>query len=161
MRSGELIQLGTPLEVYYAPANAWISQFVGTHPINLFNLNLDPSAPRVYLAGRQATPIPMEPDLHARLAKTGSRDVVVGIRPEFVTLTPISVAPAQAGWQGEIFTRQVLGTSILYDVRSDNDHVRAVTGSQDQLERGTSVAIDFAWQHAFFFDRQTEQRIQV
>ena len=80
---------------------------------------------------------------------------------EFVTLTPTEAAPAHTGWQGEIFTRQVLGTSILYDVRSDSDHVRSVTGSQDQLERGSSVAINFAWQHAFFFDRQTEERIQV
>jgi multiple sugar transport system ATP-binding protein len=161
MRRGECMQLGTPLEVYYAPANAWISQFVGTHPINLFALSLDQSAPQVYLAGRRGTPIPMEPDLHARLAKTGSHEVIVGIRPEFVTLIPIAAAPAHAGWEGEIFTRQVLGTSILYDVRSDNDHVRAVTGSQDQLERGSRVAINFAWQHAFFFDRQTEERIQV
>jgi multiple sugar transport system ATP-binding protein len=161
MRRGELMQLGTPLEVYYAPANVWISQFVGTHPINVFGLTLDPSAPQVYLAGRQGTPIPMDPDLHARLSKTGGHEVVVGIRPEFVTLTPIVAAPAQTGWRGEIFTRQVLGTSILYDVRSDSDHVRSVTGSQDQLERGSSVLINFAWQHAFFFDRQTEERIQV
>src|SRR6266700_2436514 len=46
MRRGELMQLGTPLEVYYAPANVWISQFVGTHPINLFALTLDPNAPQ-------------------------------------------------------------------------------------------------------------------
>src|SRR6266852_5247023 len=52
MRAGELMQLGTPLEVYYAPANVWISQFVGTHPINLFALTLDASTPQLYLAGR-------------------------------------------------------------------------------------------------------------
>jgi multiple sugar transport system ATP-binding protein len=161
MRRGELMQVGTPLEVYYAPANVWISQFVGTHPINLFALALDPSAPQAYLAGRRGAPIPMDPGLHARLVKTGGHDLVVGIRPEFVTLTPAAAAPAHVGWRGEVFTRQVLGTSVLYEVRSESDHIRSVSGSEHLLERGSSVVIDFAWQHAFFFDRQTEQRIQV
>ena len=161
MRSGQVMQVGTPLEVYYAPANVWISQFVGTHPINLFALALDPNSPRVYLGSRRDTPIPMDPDLYTRLAKTGRSDFVVGIRPEFVSLTPAATMPGHLGWHGEIFTRQVLGTSILYDVRSDSDHVRSVSGSEVQLERGSAVDIEFAWQHAFFFDRQTEQRIEV
>ncbi len=161
MRRGELMQVGTPLEIYYAPANAWISQFVGTHPINLFRVTLDPSAPQVFVASQRSAPVPMDPALHARLrSESGGQDVVVGIRPEFVTLMPTSMSRA-GGWRGEIFTRQVLGTAILYDVESGDEHVRSVTSSQDQLERGSSVGIDFAWEHAFFFDGQTEQRIQL
>jgi ABC-type sugar transport system ATPase subunit len=160
MRRGELMQVGTPLEVYYAPANAWVSQFVGTHPINVFQMALDPSAPRVYLAGRRSAPTPMDPTLHGALLQATGGELIVGIRPEFVTLSPVAT-PGDDGWQGEIFTRQVLGTSILYDVRSEDEHVRAVTSSQDQLQRGTSVALNFSWQHAFFFDRRTEQRIQL
>jgi len=160
MRRGELMQVGTPLEVYYAPANVWISQFVGTHPINLFAFALDSSAAQVYLAGRRHEPIPMDPALHAKLTRAATGDLVVGIRPEFVTLTP----PATTGdtrWRGEVFTRQVLGTAILYDVRSGDDHVRSVTSSQDQVDRGSDVSINFAWEHAFFFDQHTEQRIQL
>jgi ABC-type sugar transport system ATPase subunit len=160
MRRGELMQVGTPLEVYYAPANVWISQFVGTHPINVFQMALDPSAPQVYLAGRRSAPIPMAPDLYARLSQATDSELIVGIRPEFVMLAPVATS-ADSGWRGEIFTRQVLGTSILYDVRSEDEHIRSVTSSQDQLERGSSVAVNISWQHAFFFDRRTEQRIQL
>ena len=77
-----------------------------------------------------------------------------------MTLTPPATT-GDTGWRGEVFTRQVLGTAILYDVRSGDDHVRSVTSSQDQVERGSDVAINFAWENAFFFDQQTEQRIQL
>ena len=35
MSDGELIQLGSPLEVYRAPRNLWLAQFIGAHPLNV------------------------------------------------------------------------------------------------------------------------------
>src|SRR5947207_12600462 len=43
MRRGELTQVGTPLDIYMRPANVWTSRFVGTHPINMFEVTIDPS----------------------------------------------------------------------------------------------------------------------
>jgi multiple sugar transport system ATP-binding protein len=161
MRGGELVQVGTPLDVYNAPICTWVSQFVGSHPINLFRIRLDPSRPQAFPTGRPEAALPIDPALHSRLRSAApSGELVVGIRPEFVNLTP----PREAGdgaWHGEVYTRQVLGTSILYDVRSANGHVRAVSSSQNQHDPGRRVLVEFAWTSVFFFDSQTEQRIQV
>jgi multiple sugar transport system ATP-binding protein len=161
MRGGELIQVGTPLEIYHAPANTWVSQFVGTHPINLFEVVLEQDRPRAHPAGRPDAALPLDLGLHARLRGAApSGALLVGIRPEFVKLTPAQEA-SDGAWPGEVFTRQVLGTSILYDVRSENGHVRAVTSSQEQLDPGSTVVVELPWQNAFFFDTQTEHRIPV
>ncbi len=160
MRKGELVQVGTPLEIYNAPVNVWTSRFVGTHPINLFEVELDPSEPRARLVGQGEIRLPMAPALYARLrglAPAGR--LIVGIRPEYVQLTPGS--GGDGAWRGEVFTRQVLGTAILYDVRTAGDHIRSVTSTQDRLDLGSPVTIAFPWERALFFDRETEQRFEV
>lgn len=159
MRSGELVQVGTPLDIYNAPVNLWTSRFVGTHPINVLEIALDPSRPEVQVVGSNRVVLPMDPELRARLGSAApSGQVIAAIRPEYVELTPAS---DDGTWRGEVFTRQVLGTSILYDVRTDTGHTTSVTSTQDRLDLGTSVHIDFPWERTLFFDKATEQRIPL
>jgi len=77
-----------------------------------------------------------------------------------VKLRPVNGADGSA-WKGEVFTRQVLGTSILYDVRSANSHITSVSDSEDQLNVGSNVGVEMLWSRAFFFDKQTEKRLEV
>ena len=86
--------------------------------------------------------------------------MIVGIRPEFVKLQPVN-GVAGTPWKGEVFTRQVLGTSILYDVRSADSHITAVSDAEDQLSVGRNVGVEMIWSRAFFFDKQTERRLEV
>ena len=55
----------------------------------------------------------------------------------------------------------MLGTSILYDVRSADSHITAVSDSDDQFNVGTNVGVEMLWSRAFFFDKQTEKRLEV
>ncbi|MFT3851586.1 MAG: ATP-binding cassette domain-containing protein [Ilumatobacteraceae bacterium] len=59
MSAGRLQQVGTPSEVYDRPATSFVAQFIGTPPMNLLPSGV-----------------------------LGGPDVVVGIRPEHVHLTP-------------------------------------------------------------------------
>jgi multiple sugar transport system ATP-binding protein len=162
MRSGELVQVGTPLDIYNSPVNLWTSRFVGTHPINLLQIALDPDRPQVRLVGQNEIVLPMDAELHDRLRSAApSGEVIAGVRPEYVELMPTDDRDSSA-WRGEIFTRQVLGTAILYDVRTaNNGHTTSVTNTQDSLELGTLVQVTVPWKRAFFFDKESEQRIAV
>jgi multiple sugar transport system ATP-binding protein len=161
MDHGNLIQVGTPLDVYYRPVNVWTSRFVGTHPINLFDIEIAADRPQVNPVDRPDVPMPMDADRHARLrAAAPDGRVMVGIRPEFVKLQPVNGVNGTA-WKGEVFTRQVLGTSILYDVRSVDSHITAVSDAEDQLSVGSNVGVEMLWSRAFFFDKQTERRLEV
>jgi multiple sugar transport system ATP-binding protein len=160
MRSGQVIQVGSPLDVYNRPTSIWTSQFVGTHPINIFEATLDTEQPRLRLVKRPSVFLSLPQALHAslRAAAPGGK-VVVGARPEFVRLSP---AGASSGAnRGEIYTRQVLGTSILYDVTFDGDHVTSVTGTDTQYNVGDAVDVEFDWARIFFFDPDSERRLEV
>ena len=162
MRKGQIVQVGSPLDIYYRPVNIWTSRFIGTHPINLFEVSLDANKPVAHPVARPDISMTMDTALHARLrAAAPGGKVVVGARPEFVKLAPSGAANGTSNYLGEVYTRQVLGTSILYDVRSNNEHVTSVTGSDHQLAVGSNVVVDVDWQRAFFFNGETEQRLEV
>ncbi|MEV2212637.1 ABC transporter ATP-binding protein [Streptomyces sp. NPDC050997] len=79
MKDGVIQQLGTPYEIYDSPANVFVADFVGEPPINLFpgTVTADGHA-RLSDSVRLALPVPV----------AAGREVVVGIRPEDLALTP-------------------------------------------------------------------------
>lgn len=78
MKDGVIQQLGTPYEIYDSPANVFVADFVGEPAINLLPGITDTDArARLSDTVRIALPVPL-PE---------GRKVVVGIRPEDLTLT--------------------------------------------------------------------------
>jgi hypothetical protein len=55
----------------------------------------------------------------------------------------------------EVYTRQILGTDILYEVKTGEHILRAVTPTSQIYEVGQAVAIGFNWSDAFLFDKET------
>jgi ABC-type sugar transport system ATPase subunit len=86
LSEGRLQQVGTPQEVYDAPANLFVAQFIGTPSMNTLPGELvaaEGGGLAVDLAGSRA---PVPPGLAAPLA--AGRPVVAGIRPEHLVADP-------------------------------------------------------------------------
>jgi multiple sugar transport system ATP-binding protein len=86
MHEGRLQQLGPPSEVYDRPANTVVARFIGSPPMNLLRGSLGSRGdePLLLLPGLDPLPLPLA---HAAaVADSGGREVVVGFRPEHVTL---------------------------------------------------------------------------
>src|SRR5918998_1821560 len=148
MRSGELIQLGPPLDIYRAPRNLWVAQFIGSHPINVIEASLTPDGARLLSDGSWtvALPAPMRSLLQG---KTPDGKFVVGVRPEHVSVTSADRAPDANRLPAEIYTRQILGTDILYELAGHGHILRAVTPTSQLFDIGDQVAIGFDWTDGF------------
>ena len=86
VNKGELIQVGTPHEIYNSPTNTFVASFVGAPAINMFDVAIDLSAGT---AQDGALAFALEPATRARLDAlpvTDDRRVRVGVRPEDVKL---------------------------------------------------------------------------
>jgi multiple sugar transport system ATP-binding protein len=79
---GEILQVGTPAELYERPANLRVAEFIGSPPINTLPARVGPGG-RVELPG---VPLPI------RVPLPEGSSLSVGLRPE--ALEPVSVAPA-------------------------------------------------------------------
>ncbi len=80
MHQGAVQQLGTPEQIYRAPANAFVSEFIGLNPINFLDARLRNGTLTI---GGTTIPAPT-----AIGANGTARDVVIGIRPEYVSVVP-------------------------------------------------------------------------
>jgi ABC-type sugar transport system ATPase subunit len=154
MKSGKIIQVGAPLDLYNRPKNMWIAQFVGSHPINLIDLFIEDNHNNVVLFsdGGIRTEVPSEfyQDIRRRSTK---KNLVLGIRPEFMRLrTGIT---GKGHLLASVYTRQVLGNQILYELMVGSDLVRSVIPSTENYLVGDEVFIEFAWSHALTFDKET------
>jgi multiple sugar transport system ATP-binding protein len=91
LHEGVLQQYSTPRELYDRPANLFVATFIGSPEMNLYEASLDVSGELVL--GSQRLPIPRS----AGLAAQAGRKVIVGIRPEDLTVTAGASGEAASG----------------------------------------------------------------
>ena len=103
MDAGRIRQLGTPSQVFRRPASTFVANFIGSTPMNLLDGTVADGS--VQVAGARL-PVP------AGLAANG--DVVVGVRPEYLTLHPSP--PAEPAFEGTVAVVETLGVSSLVTI---------------------------------------------
>jgi multiple sugar transport system ATP-binding protein len=78
LSAGRLQQVGTPQDVYEAPANLFVAQFIGTPPMNTLTGSFTTEGGPAIGVGGSRFPVPA--DLKTRLED--GQEVIVGARPE-------------------------------------------------------------------------------
>ncbi len=89
MDHGVLQQYAAPQELYDAPANVFVAGFIGSPPMNLYEATLAgvPSEPKLVLGDQVLAIEEADVQRHPQLEKRFGRRVVVGIRPEDMSLS--------------------------------------------------------------------------
>ena len=159
MKEGFVQQVGTPQEVFHHPANLFVAGFIGSPQMNTFDARLTRTGDRYSVEVGGAT-VALSPEKCRRLAAAGaeSQEVVLGIRPEHITLTggPGSV-PA------EVDVSEMMGSAVHIHVRAcGREAVIVVPVSEEAAERGedtlaagTAVGFTFRGSAVHVFDRET------
>ncbi|MFD7528236.1 ABC transporter ATP-binding protein [Streptomyces sp. NPDC059849] len=141
MRDGEIQQLGTPEEIYDAPANVFVADFVGEPAVNLLPGTATGSG-EVRLSDSVRVPVPH------RIA--AGRAVVLGIRPEDVRLD-------DTGARARVAAHEPLLESGIATLSLDGvaEPLVVVTGPEVRLDRDDTVRITADPRHVHVFDAQT------
>jgi multiple sugar transport system ATP-binding protein len=94
LRDGTLQQFAAPQELYEQPANLFVASFIGSPAMNLYEATVSGPADRLVLSlGSQQVALPA--DLAQRRAGLApGRRLVVGVRPEHLTVAPPDGAEA-------------------------------------------------------------------
>lgn len=84
MQDGNIEQIGTPMELFLNPANAFVAGFLGAPPMNqIQGVIVDgKDGPMADIAGQQIALAPLP-----GLQNAAGREVIVGIRPEYAEIT--------------------------------------------------------------------------
>ncbi|AMB87826.1 ABC transporter ATP-binding protein [Pseudomonas agarici] len=79
MYGGQIVQFGTPRELFERPSHTFVGYFIGSPGMNLIDVQ-----PRLGGVGFANTHLELSEALRQRIAAGGWRRLQVGIRPEFV-----------------------------------------------------------------------------
>ena len=79
------------------------------------------------------------------------------MRPEHLALSPDGTGANVLA--AEVYTRQILGTDILYELTANGHLLRAVTPTSQLYDSGDRVGIRFNWSDAFLFDPASENAL--
>ena len=136
MRAGLLLQCDKPQTIYDHPVNLFVAGFMGSPSMNLFEAQLGEGA-RSLILGSQTIELP-ESVLTAMpaLARFANNEVVVGMRPE-----SLSIAGASSGstagtliFEGEVDLVEALGSEVLVHFSTDAHRVEAEGMYSDDAE---------------------------
>lgn len=153
VNKGELVQVGTPYEIYHSPKNTFVASFVGTPAINLLDVQVDLAQGR---ANNGALSFALDPATRDRLAPLLPADgkVTLGIRPENVALV------ADGGMPGAIYGAENHGAEIIAVIEAGGHRLRATVAAKTPTALNQPVQIAFAQDKLHFFHPQSGQNLK-
>ena len=147
MQNGYIEQIGSPLEVYDRPVNAFVAEFIGSPSMNMLDgvIHREDASVTTQVHGVRF-PIMDMPGLDA------GREVVVGIRPEHLAL-------ADHGLKGTISVIEPTGSETHVVVRVAGQDVVTALRERRRLTPGQELHLMAQPEHVHLFDRTTRLRI--
>ena len=145
MKDGVVQQIGKPQEVYDSPVNLFVSKFLGTPPINVFEGRV--KGGRLFIGEEGVLDVPGAPD----------GDVWAGIRPEGFSLD--GDGPFTCALRGvEVMGRDI--SVVCGHAACAGTQIRAIISAENQIP-GNAKAVRFRLKphKVFLFDRAGEARI--
>ena len=153
MSKAEVQQMGTPIEVYYDPANLFVARFIGSPGMNLVKGRYAGGAVALPGGNRYPPPAPWTKALARTLG--GDGDIVVGFRPEAARVT------SDGTLSGEVYATDMYGGHTVLHVSIAGDEIVHIRG--DRLVShgmGTRVRFDIDPAMVRFFDPRTEAAVR-
>jgi multiple sugar transport system ATP-binding protein len=158
MDRGQIQQVATPLEIYNQPANIFVAQFIGSPPMNLISVQV--KAPSVVMNEQfRAT---LEPEWESVLGEYVGRSLLLGIRPEHLTLG----LPAGKNFHGIVETVEALGNDTFIAVKlldlDRSDLIFQVRVAPDRsVKIGEEVWLSVAIDKLHLFDPETTLAVRL
>ncbi|WP_454856633.1 ABC transporter ATP-binding protein [Rhizobium binxianense] len=157
MNRGVVQQVDTPDEIYDRPANTFVARFVGSPPMNLIPVAAEGRT--LVVSGKLSVehdgPVPE------------GRDLIVGIRPEKLTLGPEGGGrfPARIAVVERLGAETVLGCRLLTDDSEadlrllEHDLVFVRVSGSPKVRIDERCSLDYRAEDVVWFDKATGRRI--
>lgn len=157
MKDGFIQQIGTPQEVFNHPYNLFVSTFIGTPQMNLFeNAKLTKENGK-YVVKLDNYSVELSAEKQAALAKNNvqPQDVVLGVRPEHIELGSTGIA-------AKVDVSEMMGSSVHLHVTAMNRDVVVVVSTMNMsaaevnaLTSGAAVKFNFPGHVCHLFSKET------
>ncbi|MEW9900515.1 ABC transporter ATP-binding protein [Chitinivorax sp. PXF-14] len=140
MYEGQVVQSGTPQELFETPAHTFVGHFIGSPGMNL--LPCETSADGIQLGGQA---LPLDAERLAKLRAAG-KPITLGVRPEFVR----HAGTDEAALLADVIKLEDLGTYKLLTAQVAGHRLCAKLGEHDRVEQD-KVRLSLAPERMMFY----------
>lgn len=156
-KTGNLMQCGTPLELYDKPENIFTARFIGTPNMNIVTAMVNESGDQLEY---QDFSLPIPPAFKQAAQNYRGKAVAVGIRPEHIG------APDEVDWRataplnGTVEIIETIGHEVIVHARCGDHLIIAKLDSHYQLpDYGQHINLVINTDAIHMFDPDTEKRL--
>ena len=144
MEAGEVLQIGTPGEIYAKPATIFVADFIGSPSMNFLPAagRFDPGIEAVRVNGAEVS----LPRQHQGLAH---ENAVLGVRPEHIHIG------GDGALKGQVFGVEYMGTRQLVTVDTHAGRVKVRAPNTVRVEDGETVGLTFQSEKLVVFDGES------
>ena len=154
MKDGDVVQVGTPDDVYHRSANLFVADFIGTPPTNFMDVEVEVTDGAYHLVNPHFDLV-LSAEKGANLAAHSRRSLVIGVRPENILLVPGGDATLSA----PCLVAEPQGSHQIVSVELDDKLLKIIAPPTPIICDGETVQLAFREDAIAFFDRETGQRI--
>ena len=157
IRSGQLQQIGPPMEVYREPKNLFVASFIGSPAMNIVELEAGVADGAIAgtVAGQKLS-LPLAAVARASLPRIGERKtLLLGIRPTDLVVG----APRELQLSGSVFLVEPVGPVTYVDVDLGGPTLKATCDPDQAPAAGDRVSLGFSAGRVRLFDPTGEDRL--
>ncbi len=156
MKDGEIVQIGTPDDVYFRSSNMFVAGFIGTPPANFFITQCTINNGKISLKHSNFT-LELSSEEFGELKEYNNKNLVLAVRPEDFLLVPIDKA---------LFTNKILvvepqGSHQVVAFKVNETIVKIIVPAEIKVKPGDIIGLNFNLKRLHFFDSETENRIPL
>ncbi|MGH7652858.1 MAG: ABC transporter ATP-binding protein [Gemmatimonadaceae bacterium] len=158
MSKGHVMQIDTPLNLYERPRNKFVAGFIGNPAMNFVNGTVEGSGPTRFVAEGGDWTIELPQGVATKLGGAKGRAITIGIRPENVSVTSGSSAPASVRARLDLI--ESLGNETFIYARVGAHDVTARVQPTALPAVGSEIRLAFDMNRAHFFDGASGGRLE-
>ena len=122
MHEGQIVQTGTPIELFEKPKHTFVGHFIGSPGMNLLPCKITNG--EINLAGQKIAS-------NTSIKKTNFNKTQVGIRPEFINFS-------KDGIPAKVLKVNNIGRHKIVDVETGGGKIKILSNPQDEIPSGSA-----------------------
>lgn len=155
MNQGDIVQIGTPRELYIEPINKFVAQFIGNPSMNFIDVDVESR-------NRDSVDVSIDNTIYS-LSMDPNHDltgsvVTVGFRPESVSFES---SGNTVDIEAEVILTEYIGDRMLVTLEGSQGELRAAADPEIEVDEGEKTTISVAKSSIYLFDDKTDNAIKT
>jgi len=156
MKDGEVIQMGTPDDVYHHSASIFVADFIGTPPTNFLDIDILTENGNLRLKN-QFINLKLDDNIARALHGYNSNKIILGIRPENIEI----IQGKSADLSAACLVSEPQGSHQIIAIQLDKKMFKIVAPATPKFEPGQAIHLRFKQETLRFFDPESTLAIEA